>query len=62
VRSADLHGYETDDADQIKRADRVDLASWGCRSMRRRRALAGDGRVFVWVLSIAEDGANDGET
>jgi hypothetical protein len=26
--AADLHGYETDDADQMKRADRVDLASW----------------------------------
>jgi hypothetical protein len=24
-----MHGYETDGADQMKRADRVDLASWG---------------------------------
>ena len=37
--TAVLYGYETDDADQMKRADRVDLASWGRLSPRHRRAL-----------------------
>jgi hypothetical protein len=31
--AADLHGYETDNADQVKRAGRVDPASWNCLSM-----------------------------
>lgn len=37
--AAVLHGYETDNADQMKCADRVDLASWGRPSTRYRRPL-----------------------
>jgi hypothetical protein len=48
--SAVLHGYETDDADQMKRADRVDLASWGRRSTRRRRALMHELRALLGRL------------
>jgi hypothetical protein len=61
-----MHDYETDDADQMKRADRVDLASWGRRSTRHRRALMPNSGLcaLVWLctdLDVA-DGGSDGQS